>query len=127
MNESARFFETTAPISFGGPQAPSPLAFRWYDKDRIVRGKRLEEHLRFAVCYWHSLCWVGSDPFGGETFLRPWHHGTDAMALARAKRGADLALLDAVHRNPQDIGHDLRPQRRARSATDEIDFADRSS
>ena len=90
MNVSARFFETTAPISFGGPQAPSPLAFRWYDKDRIVRGKRLEEHLRFAVCYWHSLCWVGSDPFGGETFLRPWHHGTDAMALARAK--ADVAF-----------------------------------
>jgi xylose isomerase len=90
VNAPARFFETTAPISYGGPQAPSPLAFRWYDKDRIVQGKRLEEHLRFAVCYWHSFCWVGSDPFGGETFLRPWHHGTDAMALARAK--ADVAF-----------------------------------
>jgi xylose isomerase len=90
VNAPAGFFATTAPISFGGPQAPSPLAFRWYDKDRIVRGKRLEEHLRFAVCYWHSLCWLGGDPFGGETFLRPWHHGTDAMALARAK--ADVAF-----------------------------------
>jgi xylose isomerase len=90
VNAPARFFETTAPISFGGPQAPSPLAFRWYDKDRVVNGKRLEEHLRFAVCYWHSFCWVGSDPFGGETFLRPWHHGSDPMAMARAK--ADIAF-----------------------------------
>jgi xylose isomerase len=90
VNAPTRFFETTAPISYGGPQAPSPLAFRWYDKDRIVRGKRLEEHLRFAVCYWHSFCWVGGDPFGGETFLRPWHRGSDAMALARAK--ADVAF-----------------------------------
>ena len=90
MNASARFFETTAPIAYGGPEAPSPLAFRWYDKDRIVRGRRLEDQLRFAVCYWHSLCWPGLDPFGGETFLRPWHHGSDAMALARAK--ADIAF-----------------------------------
>ncbi len=54
------------------------------------RGRRLEDHLRFAVCYWHSFCWPGSDPFGGETFLRPWHHGPDPMALARAK--ADVAF-----------------------------------
>ncbi len=90
MNAPARFFGTTAPIAYGGPEAPSPLAFRWYDKDRIVGGRRLEDQLRFAVCYWHSLCWPGLDPFGGETFLRPWHHGSDAMALSRAK--ADIAF-----------------------------------
>ena len=50
----------------------------------------MEDHLRFAVCYWHSFCWPGGDPFGGETFLRPWHHGADAMAQARAK--ADVAF-----------------------------------
>lgn len=90
MNASAKFFDASAPIAFGGPDAKSPLAFRWYDKDRVVHGRRLEDHLRFAVCYWHSFCWPGGDPFGGETFLRPWHHGTDAMALARAK--ADVAF-----------------------------------
>ena len=46
--------------------------------------------MRFAVCYWHSFGWPGGDPFGGETFLRPWHHGSDPMALARAK--ADVAF-----------------------------------
>lgn len=90
MNAPARFFETAAPIVYGGAEAQTPLAFRWYDKDMIVRGRRLEDQLRFAVCYWHSLCWPGLDPFGGETFLRPWHHGPDPMALACAK--ADIAF-----------------------------------
>ncbi|MET0221548.1 MAG: xylose isomerase, partial [Tardiphaga sp.] len=57
---------------------------------RVVNGKRLEDQLRFAVCYWHSFCWPGSDPFGGETFLRPWQHGNDPMEMARAK--ADVAF-----------------------------------
>jgi xylose isomerase len=87
VNASAKFFSASAPVAYGGRD---PLAFRWYDKDRIVRGRRLEDHLRFAVCYWHSFCWPGGDPFGAETFLRPWHHGSDAMALARAK--ADVAF-----------------------------------
>lgn len=90
MNAPARFFDASTPVAFAGKDAANTHAFRWYDKDRIVHGRRLEDHLRFAVCYWHSLCWPGGDPFGGETFLRPWHHGTDAMALARAK--ADVAF-----------------------------------
>jgi xylose isomerase len=120
VNAPARFFGTTAPIAYGGPEAPSPLAFRWYDKDRIVRGKRLEDQLRFAVCYWHSLCWPGLDPFGGETFLRPWHHGTDAMALARAK--ADTAfeffrLLDV----PFFTFHDVDAAPEGRTLAESID------
>nr|WP_249160713.1 xylose isomerase [Bradyrhizobium manausense] len=85
-----KFFGAADPVAYGGKDAKNPLAFRWYDKDRMVHGRRLEDHLRFAVCYWHSLCWPGGDPFGGETFLRPWHHGSDAMAMARAK--ADVAF-----------------------------------
>lgn len=93
MNASARFFDASAPVAFAGEAAASTHAFRWYDKDRIVHGRRLEDHLRFAVCYWHSLCWPGGDPFGGETFLRPWHHGTDAMAQARAKAEVAFELF----------------------------------
>ncbi|QDF40677.1 xylose isomerase [Bradyrhizobium symbiodeficiens] len=90
MNAPAKFFDASAPVAFAGKEAGQALAFRWYDKDRLVHGRRLEDHLRFAVCYWHSLCWPGGDPFGGETFLRPWHQGGDAMAQARAK--ADVAF-----------------------------------
>jgi xylose isomerase len=84
------FFGSLAPVRFEGPDSDNPLSFRWYDKDRMVAGRRMEDHLRFAVCYWHSLGWPGSDPFGGETFMRPWMHGADPMALARQK--ADVAF-----------------------------------
>lgn len=62
-------------IRFEGPDSRNPLAFRYYDKDRIVLGKRMEDHLRIAVCYWHSFNWPGADIFGQGTFNRPWAPG----------------------------------------------------
>ena len=79
------FFGLPEPVRFEGPASANPLAYHYYDKDRIVAGRRMEDHLRFAVCYWHSFGWPGGDPFGGETFLRPWMHGSDPMALAKAQ------------------------------------------
>jgi xylose isomerase len=87
---SSTYFSDIAPIAYEGPESDNPLAFKWYDKDRLVLGKRMEDHLRFAVCYWHSFCWNGLDPFGGDTFRRPWQHMVDPMAAARAK--ADVAF-----------------------------------
>ena len=84
------YFANVAPIVYEGPASTNPLAFKWYDRDRLVLGKRMEEHLRFAVCYWHSFCWNGLDPFGGDTFMRPWQHMADPMAAAKAK--ADVAF-----------------------------------
>ena len=106
MTAQVSFFGDLEPLTFGGSDAPTPSSFRWYDKDRIVAGKRLEDHLRFAVCYWHSFCWPGGDPFGGETFLRPWHHGSDALGLAKQK--ADVAfelfrLLDVPYFTFHDV------------------------
>ncbi|MDT7519559.1 xylose isomerase [Rhodoferax sp. TBRC 17660] len=87
----SNYFSTVAaPIAYEGPQSTNPLAFKWYDKDRMVLGKRMEEHLRFASCYWHTFCWNGLDPFGGDTFQRPWHAMPDPMAAAKAK--ADVAF-----------------------------------
>ena len=90
INAPARFFANSEPLKFAGRDSRDPLTFRWYDKNKVVLGKTMEEHLRFAVAYWHSFTWPGGDPFGGETFLRPWMHGSDEMALARAK--ADVAF-----------------------------------
>ncbi|MCB4363984.1 xylose isomerase [Hydrogenophaga taeniospiralis] len=84
------YFADIAPIAYEGPQSANPLAFKWYDKDRLVLGKRMQDHLRFAVCYWHSFCWNGSDPFGGDSFQRPWQLMADPMAAAKAK--ADVAF-----------------------------------
>ena len=84
------YFSDISPIAYEGPESTNPLAFKWYDKDRMVLGKRMEEQLRFAVCYWHSFCWNGLDAFGGDTFQRPWHHMADPMAAAKAK--SDVAF-----------------------------------
>ena len=81
-------------IPFGGLDATDPLAFRVYDPDRVVLGKRMEDHLRIAVCLWHSFNWPGSDVFGSGTFDRPWLSGTgDPLAAARAKLDAAFEFL----------------------------------
>ena len=82
------YFSHIAPVAFEGPTSANPLAFKWYDKDRLVLGKRMQDQLRFAVCYWHSFCGDGSDPFGGDSFQRPWQHMADPMLGAKAKADA---------------------------------------
>jgi xylose isomerase len=81
----SQFFSITNPIAYEGPETKNPLAYRWYNPTAKVMGKSMAEHLRFAVCYWHSFCWPGGDPFGGETFMRPWQQPGDPMAQAKAK------------------------------------------
>jgi xylose isomerase len=87
------FFAVAESAAFEGVESKNAFAYRYYDKDRVVLGKSMENQLRFAVCYWHSLVWPGGDPFGGETFLRPWMRGPDAMALARSKADAAFELF----------------------------------
>ena len=86
---STGFFGDVAPIAYEGPDSRNPLAYRYYDADEVVMGKRLEDHLRFAVAYWHSFAWPGGDPFGGQTFERPWFPA-DTMQLCKLK--ADVAF-----------------------------------
>ncbi|WP_349370071.1 xylose isomerase [Salinarimonas sp.] len=88
------FFAGIAPVRYEGPQSEAELAFRWYDPDRVVMGKRLEDHLRFAVAYWHSFAWPGGDPFGGQTFERPWFE--DGMAAAKLKADVAFELFDLL-------------------------------
>ncbi len=66
------FSEVTGPIAFGGVGSTDPLTYKVYEPDRVVLGKRMEDHLRIAVCMWHSFNWPGSDVFGSGTFDRPW-------------------------------------------------------
>ena len=67
------FTEVEQRIAYEGPESDNPLAFRWYDADRVVAGRRMEDHLRFAVAYWHSFAADGLDIFGSGTLDRPWH------------------------------------------------------
>ena len=69
------------------PDEGSEFAFRHYNPDEIVLGKRLEDHLRFAIAYWHSFAWEGGDPFGGRTFERPWFGSEMDKAKMKAQKG----------------------------------------
>ncbi len=88
------FFKGIPAIKFEGAGATSDFAFRHYNPDEIVLGKRMEDHLRFAVAYWHSFAWPGGDPFGGQTFDRPWFGET--MALARLKADVAFEMFDIL-------------------------------
>jgi xylose isomerase len=84
------YFEHLPAVRYEGPQSDNPFAYRHYDRDKLVLGKRMEDHLRLAVCYWHTFVWPGVDMFGQGTFHRPWQQPGDAIERAHLK--ADTAF-----------------------------------
>ncbi|MFK8016032.1 MAG: xylose isomerase [Gammaproteobacteria bacterium] len=89
----APLFPNIDSIGFEGPDSDNPMAYRYYDKDRLLLGKRMEDHLRMAVCYWHTYCWDGFDIFGAGTFNRPWHNATDDHSVCDLKMAAAFEFL----------------------------------
>ena len=84
------FFKGISKISYEGLGSTNPLAYRWYDENKVVAGKPMKDWLRFAVAYWHSFCGNGSDPFGGPSQIHPWDEKSDP--IERAKDKADAAF-----------------------------------
>ncbi len=103
------YFDGIEAVRFEGLDSGNPLAFRHYDPDEVVLGKRMEDHLRFAVCYWHNFAWEGGDPFGGRTFERPWFGDTMDHARAKADAAFDMFRILGV---PYFCFHDadVRPE-----------------
>ena len=89
-------FSDLPTVRYEGEGSTNPLAYRYYDPDKVVLGKPLREQLRLTVCYWHSFVMNGADPFGAPTILRPWMGGADPMAAARAKADAAFDLFRAL-------------------------------
>jgi xylose isomerase len=95
--ESMSFFEGVDQIRYEGPTSDNDLAYKVYEPDREVLGKRMEDHLRVAVCYWHSFSWPGSDVFGAGTFDRPWLSGHgDPIDAAREKMDAAFEFFSKM-------------------------------
>jgi len=88
------YFNGIPAIRYEGPSSSNEFAFRHYNPDEVVLGKRMEDHMRFAVAYWHSFAYQGGDPFGGQTLDRPWF--ADSMAAAKAKADAAFELFDIL-------------------------------
>jgi xylose isomerase len=88
------FFKGIPQIKYEGPSSTNEFAFQHYNPDEVLLGKRMEEHMRFAIAYWHSFAWPGGDPFGGQTFDRPWFG--DTMALAKLKADVAFEMFDIL-------------------------------
>lgn len=90
------YFKSIGKIAYEGPESDNPLAYRWYDENRVVAGKTMKEHLRFATAYWHSFNGNGSDPFGGPTLFFPWDESTDVIQRAKDKMDAAFEFFTKI-------------------------------
>lgn len=91
------FFKEINKIAYEGLESDNPLAFRWYDAERVVAGKKLKDHLRFAGAYWHSFNGNGADPFGGATHIFPWDAKADVVERAKDKMDAAFEFLTKMN------------------------------
>lgn len=90
------YFPNIGKIKFEGTGSYNPLAYRYYDAERIVLGKPMKEWLKFAMAWWHTLCAEGGDQFGGGTKKFPWSEGADAMTIAKQKADAGFEIMQKL-------------------------------
>ena len=90
------YFKNIDTIKFEGRESNNPLAFKWYDENRVVAGKTLKEHLRFSMAYWHTLCNTGGDPFGAGTETFSWNKNEDAVQRAKDKMDAAFEFMSKL-------------------------------
>lgn len=90
------YFPQIGRIPFEGPDSKNPMAFHYYDAERIVAGKTMKDWMRFAMAWWHTLCAEGADQFGGGTKIFPWNDGQDALAIAKQKVDAGFEIMQKL-------------------------------
>lgn len=97
LKGNKEYFKGIGQIKYEGPQSKNPLAFKWYDENRVVAGKTMKDHLRFAVAYWHTFCGTGGDPFGPGTQIFPWDSATDVMDAAKERMDAAFEFITKMN------------------------------
>ncbi len=90
------YFPQIAKIQYEGPESKNPMAFHYYDAERVVAGKKMKDWMRFAMAWWHTLCAEGGDQFGGGTKKFPWNEGADAVEIAKQKADAGFEVMDKL-------------------------------
>ncbi len=97
LKGNKEYFKGIDQIKFEGPESRNPLAFKWYDENRIIAGKTMKDHLRFAAAYWHTFCGTGGDPFGPGTQIFPWNGANDIMDAAKEKMDAAFEFITKMN------------------------------
>ncbi len=93
LTGNKEYFKGIDAIEYEGKDSDNPLAFKYYDPERIVAGKTMREHFKFAIAYWHTFCGQGSDPFGPGTQNFPWDQSSDPLEAARDKADAAFEFI----------------------------------
>ena len=96
LKGNKEFFPGIGKIKFEGRESDNPLAFKFYDENKVVAGKTLKDHFRFAVAYWHTLCGTGGDPFGPGTKNFPWDSKTEVLDMAKHKMDAAFEFITKI-------------------------------
>ena len=96
MNSNKEYFKGINKIPFEGKESDNPLAYKFYDPERVVAGKKLKDHFKFAMAYWHTLCNEGGDPFGSGTQVFPWNTSNDPVQRAKDKADAAFEFLEKM-------------------------------
>ncbi len=97
LKGNKEYFKGIGQIKYEGPESRNPLAFKWYDENKVVAGKTLKEHLRFAVAYWHTFCGTGGDPFGPGTHIFPWDGASDPLDAAKERMDAAFEFITKMN------------------------------
>ncbi len=90
------YFKGTGKIKYEGKASDNPLAFKYYDENKMIGGKTMKEHFRFAIAYWHTFCGTGGDPFGPGTKIFPWNKATDPLQRAKDKMDAAFEFISKI-------------------------------
>ena len=90
------YFKNLLEVKYEGQESDNPLAYRYYDKDRMVLGKTMREHFKFAIAYWHSFVNSGNDPFGPGTKIYPWATSSDVYERAYNKMDAAFEFISKL-------------------------------
>ncbi|MDX2430611.1 MAG: xylose isomerase [Bacteroides sp.] len=90
------YFPEIGKVKFEGRDSDNPLAFKFYDENKVVGGKTMKDHMRFAIAYWHTFCGTGEDPFGPGTQLFPWANGNNAIERMQNKMDAAFEFITKI-------------------------------
>ncbi|MFI3278514.1 MAG: xylose isomerase, partial [Rikenellaceae bacterium] len=90
------YFPEIGKIQFEGTESKNPLAFRYYNPEQVVYGRKMKDWFKFSMAWWHTLCAEGGDQFGGGTIKQAWKAGETALEAAKAKMDAGFEFMQKV-------------------------------
>ena len=96
METRKEFFPGIGKIKFEGKESRNPLAFRYYDPEKVVYGRKMKDWFKFSMAWWHTLCAEGGDPFGPGTKTFPWTQADSALQVAKDKMDAGFEFMQKV-------------------------------